>query len=880
MLPSNELYRCTTCLGAGIFCSECMKSLHRFTPTHRLKRWDGSSWVSTDLVELGYTLCLGPHNGKPCSPGKEPSKLLVGDLNGFTHTRVHYCNCNGALTRPRQLLSIGLFPCSHTYPESALTLQLLDIHNMFMSVGRTSAHKHYTVLERYTKPGFRNEVDDRYRELMWTHRRHSHLLNLRRSGYKFPLHPDIDVHPGDQAFDCVACPRPGFNFEWFEVEPDEVVWFRAWFSYDGNFRMVRKSKKVATGDICLSDGCGYVPAKQGYKLWTETVQEPKRTPTCDHHKAGNDTSGRWVGHEITGVGALSCTRHTCIAPRGMVDFWKGERFIYADYALACLLSYLNKRRGGCLPIGLTYDVACHWITNFFARAELLPETITIPPNLDLIVAIPKWHLIGHERDCYIRWSLDHTQYVGRMEGEGPERFWAMFNQHSGSTSEQGPGVRTENFNNIIRAWNEGKAFTMDETLPAQYEDAKKALVKQTEIHDDLTAELPLSTIKEWEEESIEPVKDAKGNWTSPMMDPVFTGAKGNWTSPMMDPVFTGGFYNTVRDERKKESSTDQGPGRRSGVVRWLSTAIELEHSIKNYNDEAEEKAESSERLSTRRISLGDRIRAHQRKRESFMEGAPECDSTQVLTLYDEDEDEDDIVDLAMPSSYKPETISSAGLSSIAEVEKGLRRGMCKESLQVIKQLLASRSAAYKAKDRNARGQVATTRARASIRDQDEKIQKACWRYNNSLRALKQLGLSEDDAKTFKPLSDSDLTPLKTYFDNYATQPGQKGTMSWIWRSSAAPNSANWEVQALKTEWFRSREHYKRRREHLVLLKREMVMTIRSFLRYEELWTWKASSNSISLGMKAYAHGRAKFFRSLAYKTLVACRKALYVSHSS
>ncbi|EUC59225.1 hypothetical protein RSOL_303500, partial [Rhizoctonia solani AG-3 Rhs1AP] len=120
--------------------------------------------------------------------------------------------------------------------------------------------------------------------------------------------------------------------------------------------------------------------------------------------------------------------------------------------------------------------------------------------------------------------------------------------------------------------------------------------------------------------------------------------------------------------------------------------------------------------------------------------------------------------------------------------------MCKESLQAIKKLLASRSAAYKAKDRNARGQVAITRARASIRDQEEKIQKARWRYNNSLRALKQLGLSEDDTKAFKPLNDSDLTPLKTYFDNYATQPGQKGTMSWIWRSSAAPNSANWELQ--------------------------------------------------------------------------------------
>lgn len=128
---------------------------------------------------------------------------------------------------------------------------------------------------------------------MWTHRLFLHLLQLRRSGHKFPFHPDIDVHPGDQAVNCFGCPRPGFNFEWREVTPEERyvyaaynqyylispvtrAWFRFWASFDGNARSVRKNKRVDAGDICLSDNLGYFPQKQPYREWTETVKPSKR----------------------------------------------------------------------------------------------------------------------------------------------------------------------------------------------------------------------------------------------------------------------------------------------------------------------------------------------------------------------------------------------------------------------------------------------------------------------------------------------------------------------------------------------------------------------------------------------------------------------------
>lgn len=60
--------------------------------------------------------------------------------------------------------------------------------------------------------------------------------------------------------------------------------------------------------------------------------------------------------------------------------------------------------------------------------------------------------------------------------------------------------------------------------------------------------------------------------------------------------------------------------------------------------------------------------------------------------------------------------------------------------------------------------------------------------------------------------------------------------------------------AEKTEWSRSRERYKRWEEELVLLKRKMVMTICSFLKYQELWEWKASRLEIMPGMQAYTYG--------------------------
>lgn len=223
----------------------------------------------------------------------------------------------------------------------------------------------------------------------------------------------------------------------------------------------------------------------------------------------------------------------------------------------------------------------------------------------------------------------------------------------------------------------------------------------------------------------------------------------------------------------------------------------------NFNDKAEEVGDSptTQRLNSinsKRLSLRDRIDDHRKKRELYMTGIEEPDMPRVLQFHEELAD-DEAFDLGMPSLSDPETLRSAGLDMLAEVERELHRAMCKESLESVKRLLGAKKASQQFKKRQVRGQVKITQANAGLKAQDEKIHKAQWRYMNSHSALVSLGLSDADA-VFEELKDSHLKPLADYCAEYTTRvwhgydrvSGYSG-ISWIWKTSVAPNTKNWEV---------------------------------------------------------------------------------------
>ncbi|KAG8779018.1 hypothetical protein FRC12_024685 [Ceratobasidium sp. 428] len=857
----RSVYRCRSCLNSCFYCHDCLLAAHRFQPTHRVEYYRNGAWADTELADLGHVLCLG-HQGKPCSESLRTWDLVVGDHDGFHTISVRYCAHPNSPSKALQLLAVGLFPCSDLLPRSAFTLSLLTTFNAILTVGRTSAHKYYSVLERITKPGFPEDVRDRYRELMSAHRKYLYLLNLQRSAHGFD--PHVIEEPGDQALDCIACPRPGVNFNWNEVPQDEVDWFRAFLSYDGNFRSVRKSKKYEAGDICLSDGKAYVPLKALYKEWVDSQPTQQRTekPTCDNHKAGNDTSVRWVGRDVTGIGALTCTSHSCFVPQGTVDFFKGERFIYADYAFASCATYLTRRFR--LPFFLTYDVWCHWIVNFHKRADNLPYQISLPPDLDLQGAIPKWHLLGHYSVCYVRHSLDHKQYVGRQEGEGPERVWSHLNQHSGSTSEQSPGHRTDTLNNLAYEWNFEKMIRLAQHLPPKFKEAKRMLDQQKAAHLDLTASLPPDEVARWESMSIEPVQ----------------GTNGRWSSPLMDPVWNDGQFRTaVRTEAAKESKTSRLPRKRPGAARWIADGIELEHRMRNIRDDVKEigldpTPRQATSINKQRTTLRDQLLEYQKRQARYMNILSDQEFNHPDQIVPTD-DEPEHSELGLPSSYLRETLLAADLGSLADLELELRLSMCNDSLEAVRHLLGAKAYALNYKNRHVRGEVATTRSEAGLRAHSAKISKARWRYDNSRKAALRLNPGAPNFQRYQEITDADLKTLQSLLDDTSRGVGQGyRAIPWIWRSVTGVNNDEWQIKALKTEWFRSRERYKRWEEQLVLLKREMVMTIRSFRMREGMWKLKASSTDSTPGMRGYALRQSAFYREHALRALQAFRDNL------
>ncbi|KAG8755118.1 hypothetical protein FRC12_010990 [Ceratobasidium sp. 428] len=325
----DTFYKCQTCLVSRPSCGRCTTNCHRHSPTHCVERFNGQFWEPASLAELGLILHLG-HNGEPCpQQGRVTVSVLVGDLHGFAHVNVGFCDCANHESRSSQLLAAGLMACTDQLPQSAFTLAMLDHLSVFTTAGKCSVFKYWTVLKRLTNTGFPGKVSDRYRELLQTLRKYNYLISRKRRGDAFRPHP-LENDPSDEGIPCVACPRPTYNFNESEItDENELEFFRYWASYDGNFRNPRKDKKVDPEDISPTDGNAYFVANEEYKKFLDDLRargvRPETKSDCSNHKATQNQFVKFLGTDVSGLGAVTCARHSYFMCRAVVDFFKGER---------------------------------------------------------------------------------------------------------------------------------------------------------------------------------------------------------------------------------------------------------------------------------------------------------------------------------------------------------------------------------------------------------------------------------------------------------------------------------------------------------------------------------------------------------------------------
>ena len=126
-----------------------------------------------------------------------------------------------------------------------------------------------------------------------------------------------------------------------------------------------------------------------------------------------------------------------------------SRYINADFALARTLEETDEG----LELVYCYDVACQYSVNLTKRFEKREPHLAhrIP-----LMRIGKMHVQAHKEQCQYLCALGYTFGVGRTDGEEVERFWAEFNQASGSTKQMNAGHRKEVLNDMMNDWNWSK----------------------------------------------------------------------------------------------------------------------------------------------------------------------------------------------------------------------------------------------------------------------------------------------------------------------------------------------------------------------------------------------------------------------------------------
>ncbi|KAI5999463.1 hypothetical protein EDC04DRAFT_2584279, partial [Pisolithus marmoratus] len=99
-----------------------------------------------------------------------------------------------------------------------------------------------------------------------------------------------------------------------------------------------------------------------------------------------------------------------------------------------------------------YDVGCQWSVNFRTWVKSSPS-LFLPPVLEIIPAVGKFHLAAHKLSCFPRYSLNFVKGAGHLDGEILETLWAPFNKISPTARSMTQAHRQEVYDDHMRDSN-------------------------------------------------------------------------------------------------------------------------------------------------------------------------------------------------------------------------------------------------------------------------------------------------------------------------------------------------------------------------------------------------------------------------------------------
>ncbi|KAG1846153.1 hypothetical protein C8R48DRAFT_750647 [Suillus tomentosus] len=425
-------FRCRECFGMEMYCKDCILKCHRHLPLHIMEVWNGLFFECVSLKTLGLRIQLG-HNLHDHCQNPRPSSgddFVVIDVNGIHEVALDFCKCLTAQIWYKQLLRARWYPATTTDPCTTATFSVLEHYHLLSCESKVSAYEFYHSLARRSNNTGLIPIRDHYAPFMCIIHEWRHLWQLR-------------------------CARRGHDPGGINATQEgklTVLWRYALFiAIDANFWLKRKAISSDQVDPGLNVGWAYFVEERQYKLYlNDHMTERQEHSSCVSHSAVNmaDTKSS-RGLAATGVGTVDCARHDMKRPNGVGDLQKGERYLNMDYLMLSTLASLS------VPVlNVPYDIACQWSKNFWAHMETMPTHLHLPcENLNIRYFVPKFHIGAHIEECQISFSWNFGKFIGRTDGEAPERGWPNINRVALSTKEMGPGMRRDTLDNYFGDWN-------------------------------------------------------------------------------------------------------------------------------------------------------------------------------------------------------------------------------------------------------------------------------------------------------------------------------------------------------------------------------------------------------------------------------------------
>ncbi|KAL0568415.1 hypothetical protein V5O48_013569 [Marasmius crinis-equi] len=714
--------------------------------------------------------------------------------------------------------------------------------------------------------------------IFWEYR---HIKMMKRRGRGHDPEGLAKTPLGSATVICRACPHPDRNLPegWENVPKDDRFLYALFLSEDANFKQKARARPNDSRDPALGPGWGCFVPNDAYQEELKKHQNEREISRRHNFKAMGSLK-KSKNLRATGIGSVSCARHETFLPNGMGDLQKGERFCNMDFlALSALM--------GCqlLMVFFSYDIACQWMINFMFRMAAFPPDMRLPPELEIIFKVPKWHLIGHVLQCLVPFSFAYTEGAGKTDGEAPERCWSWLNVIARSVSMMTAGARWDTMDDFANAWNYRKMINLESSLLRKMTKAIPQAVINARVFYAFTEALKVDHSAElsvWLQQVV--------NWEQ--------GIDKFCPYEVREPKIS---LAKVKKKLADEEQQREEQGHRTIMSFLITEGVEIEESQRSLAETLSNTNNHTTTLQHKAIQekqthLLKRIRKHRQAMllhmpllQKLLDKLPTTETSAPKKMP-----------LFLPSSLHPQDRSQICPAELVDVEDQLRWGQCFDALARLRSQLQARTVAYKDTSRLTPSQGLFTRMQTLRAQIEAKFKAHTATYRCSRNALLAIRGEGSWTGILKELKDEDIQGITEQvlkkkekddwewsqriagaseeavdevlhnrslptakFNPLHSLGHSKQHLSWIWYThQSVPgeegvNTFEEVKDSLQSEWCKARANSRRPREELRLVEEEMRRAI-AYCHYQAGW-WtgqigrrEAVSPWLKEGLEAYA----------------------------